>query len=56
MPKNQEPKPDQDVRPDSEASALARSVMKRMLATPPKPHLAKPKKAARTPRRTKVSR
>ena len=42
MPKNQEPKPDQDVRPDSEASALARSVMKRMLATPPHPHVATP--------------
>jgi hypothetical protein len=46
MPK--ETKSEQDQRSPEEASALARSVMKRMLATPPTPHVpVKTKKKSR---------
>jgi hypothetical protein len=34
-------KPEQDQRSPAEASALARDVMKRMLAMPPTPHVTK---------------
>jgi hypothetical protein len=43
MPKKPETA-DQDQRTPEEASALARSVMKRMLATPPMPHVQKKSK------------
>jgi hypothetical protein len=47
MPKKPETA-DQDQRTPEEASALARSVMTRMLATPPTPHVQKkPKKKSR---------
>jgi hypothetical protein len=46
MPKKPEPtEPDQ--RSPEEASRLARDVMKRMLATPPTPHVPKKKKSRR---------
>jgi hypothetical protein len=55
MPKDQ--KPDQERSPE-EASALALNVMKRMLATAPKPHVEaksreKAKSSSRKPKRVK---
>jgi hypothetical protein len=50
MPKETKPEPD---RTPEEASQLAREVMKRMLQTPPKPHVAKKRTAKKSPPRKK---